>query len=203
MPPASAANWGWMRIARYSCADFPPNQLSVKRPDPEFISFSEIADRWLGEFAKLKDWQVVIKPHPAMRPDDVAYLRRFDFPVTELDTTSLIAICDLFNTSVSSTIRWALACGKPVLNYDVYRYRYQDFVNEPAVVTVYDFAEFSRQLGRLTADDEARRELAEAAAAASARWGILDGCSGQRIAGLLNRLTARAPLTDGIECATV
>lgn len=170
---------------------FPPNQLTVNRPDPEFASFADIVARWLGEFDKLENWQVVIKPHPAMRADDLALLRSFRYPVTDLDTVSLIPICDLFNTSVSSTIRWAIACGKPVLNYDVYRYRYQDFVDEPAVLTVHDFADFSGQLVRLTADSEARGELTRRAEASSARWGMLDGRSTQRITDLLCRLADR------------
>ncbi len=35
---------------------------------------------------------------------------------------SLVPLCSLYVASVSATIRWAIACGKPVVNYDVYRF---------------------------------------------------------------------------------
>jgi hypothetical protein len=169
---------------------FPPNQLSAGRPDSEFHEFKTIVDLWLGELSKLRGWQIIIKPHPAMLRSDVEYLGTFGLLVTELETTSLIAVCDIFNTSVSSTIRWALACGKPVLNYDVYRYHYQDFLNEPAVITVCNFQEFSRELHRLVSDREVFDTYADIAKAASERWGKLDGRSGERIAALCTRLTS-------------
>lgn len=178
------------RLRTLVCA-FPPNQLDIGRPDPEFDDFRMIVDRWLGELSRLEGWQVVVKPHPSMRKEDVEYLRTFPFPVTDLDTTSLVAVCDLFNTSVSSTIRWAIACGKPVINYDVYRYRYQDFVKEPAVLTMYDFEDFARELHRLTGDRAELEKLSATARASSARWGMLDGGSTERIVKLLDRLTGR------------
>ncbi len=169
---------------------FPPNQLTAAgRPECEFQDFKQIVDAWLGALLRLKNWQVVIKPHPAMLRADIDYLRTFGFPVTDMDTTSLIAVCDLFNTSVSSTIRWALACGKPVLNYDVYRYRYQDFVNEAAVVTVVTFEDFSKELAKITGDPSVLQGYADKAKAAAERWGMLDGHSTERILRLLDRLT--------------
>jgi hypothetical protein len=168
---------------------FPPNQMPAGRPECEFQDFKKIVDTWLGALLRLKDWQVVIKPHPAMQRADIDYLRTFGLPVTDMDTASLIAVCDLFNTSVSSTIRWALACGKPVLNYDVYRYRYQDFVTEPAVVTVFSFEDFSKELGRITGDNTVLQHYTDKAKAAAERWGMLDGHSTERILRLLDRLT--------------
>lgn len=168
---------------------FPPNQLTTARTECEFADFHALVDFWLGELGRLQ-WQVVVKPHPAMRAEDIEYMRKHDIRiVTEHDTTSLLPLCDLYNPSVSSTIRWALACGKPVLNYDVYRYRYQDFVSEPAVRTVFDATQFSAELKRLTEDAEALRVCSDQASAAAGRWGMIDGRSMERILGLLGTLT--------------
>jgi CDP-glycerol glycerophosphotransferase (TagB/SpsB family) len=143
----------------------------------------------MGELLKLKRWQVVVKPHPALKQDEVEYLKKFDLLVSDFDTTSLIPICDLFNTSVSSTIRWALACGKPVLNFDVFKYRYRDFVSEPAVIHAYSCEEFSAELNRLTTSKDALKRCKIDAEAAAPNWGLLDGGSTERIMRLFARLT--------------
>jgi hypothetical protein len=83
---------------------------------------------------------------------------------------------------------WALACGKPVLNFDVFRYKYQDFVKEPAVIHVSTRREFSAALAHLGSDREFLQRQAAMAQAAAPRWGMLDGHSAQRIADLFRRL---------------
>jgi hypothetical protein len=169
---------------------FPPNQLTTARPECQFANFHMLVDSWLGAL-RSEEWQVLVKPHPSMRAEDIDYLRQPGVRViTEYETTSLIPLCDLYNPSVSSTIRWALACGKPVLNYDVYGYRYQDFVSEPAVLTVFDAKEFSDALKRLTGDSAALRRYSEHAKAAAPRWAMMDGRSMERIVGLFDKLTA-------------
>ncbi len=170
----------------------PPNQLTATRPECEFADFHKLVDFWLGELLKLEGWQVLIKPHPALQPGDLEYLKRDGMRVlTDVDTTSLIPLCDIYNPSVSSTIRWALACGKPVLNYDVYRYRYQDFTAEDAVINVVRADEFSSALQRLTGNRVALDEATALAKEAAARWGMLDGRSMERIVGLLDDVAAR------------
>jgi hypothetical protein len=186
------AELGLDRGKRVLLCSVPNNQFDPKRPECEFADFAAMADFWMAELAAVKDWHVLVKPHPSLPAEDVAYLRKFGLPVlTDYDTTSLIPLCDVYNTCVSSTIRWALACGKPVLNYDVYKYRYQDFVAEPAVITVADATGFSRSLQRLTGDRQVLAEHTALAEAAANRWGLLDGNSTNRIADLLDELADR------------
>lgn len=166
----------------------PPNQLDVPRPECQFSDFRGIVDFWLNELKQMEGWQIVVKLHPTMRPEDVDYVRAFDIRISDLETTSLIPLCDLYNPSVSSTIRWALACGKPVLNYDVFVYRYREFVSEPAVLTVFDRDAFSNGLRRLAQDSESLRDLTDKATVAAARWGMNDGRSMERILGLFDQL---------------
>jgi hypothetical protein len=176
----------------------PPNQLSVPRPQCPFPDFHSILDFWVTELGGIEGWQVVLKLHPSMRADDIDYIRTFDVRISDLDTTSLIPLCDLYNPSVSSTIRWALACGKPVLNYDVYGYNYRDFVSEPAVLTVSAAEDFSTALRRLTGDKETLRQLTEEARATAPNWGMLDGQSMQRIVALFDSFTERSVLSANV-----
>jgi hypothetical protein len=69
----------------------------------------------------------------------------------------MVPTCDFYVASVSSTIRWAIACGKPVINYDVYRYRYSDFLKVPGVFTMQEQHEFRSALNRLALDGEYRK----------------------------------------------
>jgi len=167
----------------------PPDQFP--RPQCQFPDFRGVLDFWLNALKGVADWEIVLKLHPSMRSEDIDYVRTFGIRTSELETTSLIPVCDLYNPSVSSTIRWALACGKPVLNYDVFGYRYREFASEPAVLTVFDSDAFSKELQRLTQGDQGLRDLADKAAAAAPRWGMNDGGSMERILELFRDLTER------------
>jgi hypothetical protein len=101
-----------------------------------------------------------------------------------------VPLCDLYVASVSSTIRWAIACGKPVINYDVYQYGYADYVGVAGVLLVRTRMEFRDALRKLSGDASVRDKLAERQRNDSSRWGMLDGRSGRRIVALLRGATA-------------
>lgn len=170
---------------------FPPNQLDGVIRQTEWESFEELLDFWAKELLGLSGWQVVIKPHPSLAQPFVQRLRNSGLKVTDRDTAELIPICDLYNACVSSTIRWALACGKPVLNYDAFSYRYRDFTKEGAVLTVDTRDDFRAALERLTQDAMFFKTQTEAAQAAAPRWGRIDGQAGARLFGLFDKLTGR------------
>lgn len=169
------------------CA-FPPNQLSV-RPDLEFADYSALAEFWIA-CLKRTGWRVIIRPHPAIPDTDLDILRSHGAEISTAHTAALIPQCDLFVACVSSTIRWALAMGKPVLNYDVFRYAYRDFDDAPAVVTVIDKTGFAESLARFTSGGLS--QLTAAAERDAPRWGEIDGRSGKRILALFDRLRANA-----------
>ena len=77
--------------------------------------------------------------------------------MARLNTAELVPLCDVFVASISSTIRWAIACGKPVVNYDVYRYRYTDFIGVEGVLTCEEQDEFVSVLRRLDIGSGIRR----------------------------------------------
>lgn len=169
------------------CA-FPPNQLSV-RPETEFTDYPALVGFWI-ECLKRTGWRVIIRPHPAMPKTELDILRSHGAEISTLHTAALIPQCDLFVASVSSTIRWALAMGKPVLNYDVFRYAYHDFDDSRAVETVNDKAGFAELLTRLTSGG--LNQLTAAAQRDAHRWGEIDGRSGERILALFDKLRVSA-----------
>lgn len=100
----------------------------------------------------------------------------------------MVPACDIYVASISSTIRWAIACGKPVVNYDVYRYRYTDFLRVPGVLATEEQDEFRRLVRRLIEDVDYRKEVADTQAGQSSYWGMLDGRVGDRVLDVVQRL---------------
>jgi hypothetical protein len=166
------------------CA-LPPDQNTYDRPGCEFRNFDDLIGFWGNCLAQLKGWNIVVRPHPKTAPARVEELRRKGLAVSYDDTATLVPLCDLYVASVSATIRWAIACGKPVINYDVYQYGYEDYAGVAGVMLVGFRTEFQDALRELTGDASRREKLAESQRRDSRRWGMLDGGSGRRMAALL------------------
>ena len=168
------------------CA-LPPDQNTYDRPGCEFRDFDDLIGFWGDSLAAVKGWNVVIRPHPKTRPDRLHGLAARGLAVSWADTAMLMPLCDMYVASVSATIRWAIACGKPVLNYDVYRYGYEDYRAVEGVVLVDTREQFRTMLMRLTGDEATRSSIADAQRREADRWGKLDGASARRILALLGR----------------
>ena len=131
---------------------------------------------------------MVVALHPSVPPADAVKYERYGARVALFNTAELVPLCDIFVASISSTIRWAIACSKPVVNYDVYRYRYTDFAGVKGVLTVEEQSEFVATMRRLASDVDFASGVREEQAAVAPLWGRLDGLSGRRLADLVRQL---------------
>jgi hypothetical protein len=171
------------------CA-LPPSQF----PRPcEFSDYGDLLTFWGESLAAIPGWNVIIRPHPRHGPDELRALVGCGLPIIWHDTARLVPICDLYVACVSATIRWAIACGKPVINYDAYHMHFDDYADFPGVVTVEKKAEFTSVLQELTgssaayADTAARqRERMELAAR-------LDGLAERRMLELIDQVISDGP----------
>lgn len=175
------------------CA-LPPNQLDVRAGACDFGSYDDLLRFWVETLLAAGDGNVVLNLHPRSRREPVLPLEGPRARIVDEPVVDLIPACDLFVASVSATIRWAIACAKPVLNYDVYRYRYEDYAGVAGVVTIEERDDFARHAARMLGDREHLAGLVRGQAAVAAEWGALDGRAGERITGLFDELTARAAL---------
>ena len=166
------------------CA-LPPDQNTYDRPGCEFSDFDDLVTFWSTRLGALEGWNVVVRPHPKTRPDQLGALSASGVAVCHDDTATLVPLCDLYVASVSATIRWAIACAKPVINYDVYRYGYDDYLGTEGVLLAETRAEFEALLDRMTRDTAQREQVVRAQRRDAPRWGMLDGHSGNRIVALL------------------
>ncbi|MGE0456281.1 MAG: hypothetical protein AB7O37_20830 [Vicinamibacteria bacterium] len=164
------------------CA-LPPDQHGRGRSSP-FASFDDLVRFWLDAVATDPTWNVVVVPHPRSRDVVGRFSLRPGVALLSRDTADLVPLCDVFVAAVSATIRWALACAKPVVNFDVYRYGYEDYADQPEVVTLDQPSEFA---GAIRAARERSRRAPDLARAS--RWGRLDGRSGERLLRLLDSMS--------------
>ena len=156
---------------RILCA-LPPDYTIDRGPMP----YRELIAVWLEE--AMKYGHVTVQAHPSARES----LRAIGVQFDTRDITTLIAENDLLVTSVSSIIRYALAAGRPVLNFDCYNFDYRDYDAAAGCSTVSSMCGYARMLTEISGDYE---HFQRRAAPDAATWGVIDGRAADRIAAVL------------------
>jgi len=153
-------------------------------PNCDFKTYSELVEFWVTSIAQLSQFNIVITVHPSVNPENLKFIEKWGVRISQERTSDLMPLCDLFVASISATINWAIACGKPVINYDVYRYRYTDYVNASGVLTMEEKNEFLSTLFKLN-DAEFLSQLTDKQVKEAASWARLDGLAAERILALV------------------
>lgn len=171
-----------------------PGDVFNERTDPgAYPDFAAMRDHWIAALSRFASDNVLVVPHPThMRTALQVELPPFMRVCTE-DTARLVPLCDLYVACVSSTIRWAIACGKPVVDFDVYGFKYDYFRSMEGVVTVDSPADFEAVLERLAGDPHALQALADKQSMVARLWGELDGRTGSRLLALMEELHRPVP----------
>jgi hypothetical protein len=176
------------------CA-FPPDQNVFNRPGCEFSNFDDLINFWGESLAAVQGWNIIVARHPKTRAGRLDALRQYGLTLTEHDTASLVPLCDLYLASVSATIRWAIACAKPVINYDAYRLDFQDYPDVDAVALVKTREDFRRLLAAMTSDFAKLARMQAVQKREAPRWGFQDGRCGRRLLALIRGETFTEPAT--------
>ncbi len=168
----------------------PPDQLYGRgRKDCDFRAYVDLVEFWMDSVSRPAGFNVIVSLHPSVKREDWAHIERRGAKIADDKISTLMPLCDLFVASISATIQWAIACGRPVLNYDVYRYRYPDYVGLEGVIATEEQGEFVAAIDRLASDANSFEELAAHQARSAPAWGTLDGRAGSRLMALFDRLT--------------
>ncbi|MBI2463468.1 hypothetical protein HYV57_00755 [Candidatus Peregrinibacteria bacterium] len=163
------------------CA-LPPNILyGYSRPECDFSTYGELVEFWIKSLANIKNYNVVISLHPAIKYEEIRSIEDFGVTIALEKIIDLIPYCDLFVAAMSGTIHWATACGKPVLNYDVYKFRYKDFLEYKGILYADQKDHFTMLLQKLTHNNDFYLKILHEQKSNSRQWGILDGKCGNRI----------------------
>jgi hypothetical protein len=154
----------------------PPDFYYVNggRPQSIFNNYKECIDYFL-DFIEQKNqvkWYMTL--HPSMNRSD--YKAFEDIGVTILSDPAymLLPLVDIFIASVSSTIRWAIACGVPTINFDFYLYKYDDFMNQDGVLYADNKNSFNDIMNKLISDAEYYTCIRKKQSISSLKWGKLD-----------------------------
>jgi hypothetical protein len=167
----------------------PPDQLyGAGRPECEFLDYRDLVKFWISSLQNAAAGNVVLSLHPSTKKEDVEFIAELGVKISDRPIAELIPLCDYYVACISATIQWAIACGKPVVNYDVYRYRYTDYQGLRGVLTIEEQDQFLDVLHRMATDGTFRNEIAEFQKIDAPRWGNLDGKAGQRIIALFDEL---------------
>ncbi len=119
--------------------------------------------------------ELTVSVHPSTAPDDKAVFSQLNIPVIWGNVIPNIPRHDILISDFSSVIRWATACGKPVVNYDFYNFNLAAYEDLPGVLTMRKHQEYEDLIKRLVQDDQFYRETASAQIEFAERWGVIDG----------------------------
>ena len=163
---------------------FPPNQYPIK--SAEKANYAELMTSWAESLRPfLGQYNIVVTKHPRTTQNFDSMLQ-MGFVVAAESTVELIPLASLYIASVSATIRWALAAGVPVINYDTYQYKYGDYENAIGVSNLYSEIEFKKELLHILNDSSYYSDWVERLAQEATLWGVLDGKAADRFLGLFN-----------------
>ncbi|MGE0456279.1 MAG: hypothetical protein AB7O37_20840 [Vicinamibacteria bacterium] len=169
-----------------------PNQLGVA-PGFDFAGYDEMVAHMLGCLEPLRQHYIILmRPHPNFVELRSTFEAR-GIRCSMLETARLVALSDVYIAFASATLRWAVACGIPSINYDAFHYDYGDYKAAPGVLNVSRPEEFRQAVAQLAPSSDAYRALLAASKGEQGRWGRLDGRSAERIEGLIERLCAERP----------
>jgi UDP-N-acetylglucosamine 2-epimerase len=172
---------------------FPPDQFGAPSTNTfEYTSFTKLIDGWLQALAQFSSTvNIVLRPHPRLDPEILKPFEQAGCHVFSGLTEEIVPLADVFVASISATIRWALALGIPVINYDCYRYRYDDYNGAQGMLLVEDRHAFAAALHEVCSNG-AVKKIRDQQKSDSASWGCIDGQFSKRFLRLL-RAVSRAP----------
>lgn len=171
------------------CA-LPPNQLAGDgRPLCQFGDYLELLAAFVEPLERLADeYNIVVSLHPRITPAQARVLEGRRLRVSRHSVAELIPLSCIYVACCSATIRLAISCGVPVVNYDVFVYDYDDFKQVPGVVTLERQEEYVAAIERLAREPGHYARLRELQLEFAREQAILDGKAGQRLLELFESL---------------
>jgi hypothetical protein len=168
------------------CA-LPPSYLPDRAQHSDFSTFADLALFWIDTLVAQRSATVAFQLHPAMRSADAAMVRE-RVNVTSANIVELVPHVDVLVTSVSSIIRFAIACRKPVINYDVYGFKNPEYIGAPGVINIDRAIDFASAIERIVSDEQYYTQLTASQLQNGADWGSLDGMAAERLMALVKDL---------------
>lgn len=150
----------------------PPNEFG-RRASP-FDDYMALVSTYCLEPARICGCTILASPHPNLSDDDKARIREAGVTLVDNSVAEILPLAELYVACVSSTIKWALALGIPVIDFDAYGFNYPDYLPVQQVASVQSREAYCQALENWAISSE-RARLQELAVADKQRWGLVDG----------------------------
>ncbi len=166
----------------------PPDQTPNQMAGFEFASYWNMLLFWIATVTADDAIPAIFSLHPRMRNLKGSLLARFPkLRIYDGDACELIPHAKFCVGQFGGMMRYAIACAKPVLYYDVFDYRISgdEFTSVSSVITVNRRAAFAATYARFATDTAYFASLEKNARANASDWGKLDGRAVERIEALI------------------
>ncbi|WED41911.1 hypothetical protein [Legionella cardiaca] len=165
-----------------------PNQLTGGTPPGfDFRDAEEAVDFIADCLDRIRaEYEIIFRPHPNYLGLGDLFAKR-NFLVTQIDTARLVALSDIYIAFASATIRWAISCGVPTINYDIFYYDFSDYKQVKGVLNVCAKEDFKNAVQTIS-EPEQLLSLKNHLDTEKLEWGYLDGGSISRINSLVKEL---------------
>lgn len=158
----------------------PPSYHSERKA--EFDTYAETVRNIICGCRKIHPGALItVSLHPGVPEETVALVQGLVDEISNEWLLRLIPRHDVFVTTFSSTIRWAIFSRKPVMNYDIYSFNYKTYSAIPPVYTTTVLNQMLDRLSNILLSPAAYHEISAEMAVFSDEWGIMDGENSQRI----------------------
>lgn len=169
----------------------PPDQFGGgRREGCEFENYEALVRYMVGTVAaQCNGATLLINLHPRVSRENVAYLEALGATIIAEPIEHLVPLTDVYVSVVSATIRLAISCGIPVINYDAYRYDYDDYKKLPGVLEVKTKEAFSATVEALIRDAAFYGNVRQAQQETARHLCDMDGNAGARMLALFEELS--------------
>jgi hypothetical protein len=167
---------------------WPPSYHPDRGSSSEFPSYLEMTRTVLDGLKNLAGARLTVSLHPAVPAEDRASIEAMGVTLADRYVLGLIPLHDIYVSYYSSTIRWAVASGKPVLNYDAYKLGLDVYQAAPGVITTTTANELIACAREMTASESAFVALASEQVRVAPDWGLFEAPAMPRILNELDRV---------------
>lgn len=170
---------------------WPPSYHASRGDNCEFPTYEEMSRDILTWLNALPGCRLTVSLHPAMQSEMRRFIAGLGVDICDEYVIGLIPGHDIYVSYYSSTIRWALACGKPVVNYDAYRLGLDVYATAPGFINGKSANEFKNELVRVIGSPESFEEIIRRQVEAAERWGQIDGRNMHRMLSELDQVSGQ------------
>lgn len=167
---------------------WPPSYHVSRGKYSEYPTYEDMSRDILTWLAALPGCELTVSLHPAALDETREFIRSLGVCINDEYIIRLIPKHDIYISYFSSTIRWALACAKPVVNYDAYKLDLDVYASAPAFFNARNTDEFKQRVASFIASPEAFAVAASEQVAVAGRWGLVDGECMSRILTEIDKL---------------